>query len=550
MDEPEYLVLAEGYRHGYFHRMISEPGAPVNLPAGPLFPLLLAGVQTVAGEGFRPAHVFVAALYPVLGALLALLLLRRFHPFWAAFGALTACLSFWMAEFSWQAMTEIPFTLTLIIAFLAVGSWERSSAVKRWGLIAALTCAVLAYFIREAGIALGLSLLFWLLLRRRWRLAAIAATLVLLAPVVWHQALHREVAAVGRTFGSTHLSFVGGRGVPADAPLSVGVAAIARTRPSVVAELVTSSLPMMLRFTKGAGAIFPVLRTKQAGAAVGLVFLLSAVVGALLLLWERRSDGVVGVFVLIYLAVVLCFVPAIRFLVPVFPFMWYAALHCWARLGQSGRWMQERRVRPWSTAVAVLGAASVLFLTAHDTWGQARYRLRARAGLADPPFAERVANARAADWIGKAFPAMSETVGSFKPPFVYIVGHQMTAGLPATEDLPTLRQYLDENGITLILEDGWTPGAALLHQALTRGKGSCFRSLAAFRQGSGVARVWRYLPTPDTPAAEPRVPASSRSSAPAAAAAGSAKHPASGEEAVEAESKNLESRSDLSAGGK
>jgi 4-amino-4-deoxy-L-arabinose transferase-like glycosyltransferase len=401
MDEPEYLILAEGYRNGLLHRMPHEPGAPVNFPAGPLLPLALAGFQIVAGDDLVTAKYAIACLYPILMVLLAVLFLRRFHPLWAGLAVLGIALTYSIGEFSWQVMTEIPFALLATVWLLASDTWERSAGRKRGWLV--LVLISLGYLLRPAGVVLGLSSAVWAALRRRWRVASLAVAIAIVLPLGWNLLLDREAARVGKRFGPTHLAYAvrrAGRGT--DHSLRAVLTGLIVSRPEQVNTMVTLDLPKMLRFSGQYETWFGGALQGKLTALTSILFLLSALAGSFLLVKHRRSEGVLGILVPLYLAEVILFHSAVRFLVPIFPFMVFAALYAWAQLGALIQRSHSRRLTVWATAIAVLAATQVVALNGWDIYEQAARRAAWRNGVAEAaPYKHFVAHYLAAEWIAR-----------------------------------------------------------------------------------------------------------------------------------------------------
>ena len=161
--------------------MANDPQAPVNLPAGPALPAYLALVQAIFGRGWTSAKLAILVTFPLFGAALTTLLLRRFHPAWAAAAALMVCLSYRLAFFSGTVMTEIPFLLAVTVGLIAAERYRGDARPRHLAVVVA--CIAAAYLLREAGIALGFAMLVAMLLARRWRAAAVvcAACVVLLS---------------------------------------------------------------------------------------------------------------------------------------------------------------------------------------------------------------------------------------------------------------------------------------------------------------------------------------------------------------------------------
>jgi hypothetical protein len=486
--------------------MPHDPAAPVNFPAGPLLPLALAGFQLVAGDGLVTAKLAMASLYPVLMGLLAVLFLRRFHPLWAGLAVLAIALTFFMAEFSWQVMTEIPFALLMTAWLLSADSWERSAGNKRGWLVLILVLISLGYLLRPAAVVLGLSFAIWAAIRRRWRPAALSVAIVVVLPLCWNLALNLEAKRVGASYGRMHVAYMASHGT--DQTLGVALGALLTSRPKEARLMVKTHLPNFLRFSARYQRWPSVAQGRKLTAFISLLFLLSALLGSALLIAHRRTEGVLGVLVPLYLAEVILFLSRPRFLVPIFPFMVFAALYAWAQLGVVVVRPRSRRLAFCATGLALLAGTQVVALNAWDIYEKAAQRAAWRKGVPEAaPYPHLLANYLAAEWISRAFPPMTETIGSFQPTVAYLVGHQYSAHLPRPRcrDLPSLQQYLDANGVTLILEDGYTRWASDLAPLLAEGDGACFKLLTRVYVGDNRATVWRYLGSPESAPPEPAI---------------------------------------------
>jgi len=489
-DEGEYIILADAYRAGLGHRMLNDPEAPVNLPAGPALPAYLALVQAVLGGGWTSAKLAILATFPLFGAALTTLLLRRFHPAWAAAAALMVCLSYRLAFFSGTVMTEIPFLLAVAVGLLAAERYRGDPRPRHLAVIVA--CIAVAYLLREAGIAFGLAMLVAMFVARRWRAAAVVCIACIVLPVLWHSALAVQAKRVGDTYGRAHLeSFKSGS--KQDSPAE-RVRALIEGRPRMARTMALRQTPELLRVARYYQRMVNGRWEGRVCSGVAGLFFLSSLLGAFFLVWRRHAGAAVGSFVLIYLAMLVAYRSYVRYLVPAYPFMAYAAFHFWDSL---------RRVRPLEKHRVVTqyaaGAAFVLVLHAVGLHGldvsqQARRATRARMRQIVAPRAGRVAAERAAEWVGLAFAPRSEFIGARKELNAYVSSHQYTRRFPVTDDLGLFTAALDGQGITLLLEDDYTAeSTGRLRACLSKGDGEVFQLLAAVYEGNAVARVWRYL---------------------------------------------------------
>jgi len=502
-DEGEYVVLADAYRAGLGHRMVNDPNAPVNLPAGPALPAYLAGVYAVFGRSWVSSKLAVLIGFPLFAAALGGLFLRRFHVLWAALGVLAVCLSYRLAEFSAVLMTEIPFLLVITVGLLAVGRYSQPRGGGR-ALILTVVCVALAYFLREAGIAFGIAVLFWLLLRRHWRAAGVVLAACALCPLVWHTTLAVQSKHVGQTFGRAHLESFS-VGAETD-PLPARAAAVASDALKTTREMVSVQLPELLRATRYYQRMFNGRWQGRVCSYLSLLFFAVSMAGALLLLW-RRPEGAIGAFVLTYVLMLILYRSYVRYLVPVYPFMIYTGMHFLDEVFRARRVQWMSAARSYAAGAALVVALQVVGLHGLDIHRQARIATRARAHLIPSPHSGQVAAARAAEWAGLGFGPRAELIGSRKEMNAYVSSQQYARRFPVTKDMGLFVRGLDRAGITLLLEDDYNPDSTgPLRDLLAQGEGKHFRLLCAVYEGRSVARIWRYMGAAQRPWLEPAAP--------------------------------------------
>ena len=200
-DNVDYMLLAQRILHD------GTLWASGKFP--PVFPMLLAPVQLVAGTACVPQKILVGLLFVATGPLL-LVLTERVMPRAFAFPAVAlGMISIPVLEFSHYVMSEVPYLFFQTAAFVAGERLLRmdgpaaSEATRRgdasgWpeilrtlrsrAFLVFFLFAALAFYTRTIGLVVpGAFLLVCLCERRRRLLAAsAAATLVLLAPWLLH----------------------------------------------------------------------------------------------------------------------------------------------------------------------------------------------------------------------------------------------------------------------------------------------------------------------------------------------------------------------------
>ena len=181
-DDARYLLLARALRAGSY-RELWAPDRPLHHMYPPGYPTLLAVWTSLGGERFDWLIVFQLSLSLAILSL-TFITIRRTLPktvvLWTVLVlALNPELVFWAGEVS----SELSLTLCVAIAL-----WAHMNLRQGPGRTAVLIAASLAApFVRAAGIALPVALVFEWLLERRTRPALLASGLfvLVLAPLFW-----------------------------------------------------------------------------------------------------------------------------------------------------------------------------------------------------------------------------------------------------------------------------------------------------------------------------------------------------------------------------
>lgn len=198
-DDGHYLILARALAQGDGYRYTNLPGSPAGTHFPPGFPLLLAPLWWVAPR--FPANVAVFKLVNVALAPFAAVAVRTFARRVGALGAVTASVvavaslaTVPLIFLSGLLFSEIAFVAALFGALL-LAEREAATASTSWrpAAVAGLALGALA-LLRTVGVALVPALVLVLLMRRRWRDAAVvlAGALVLLGPWQVWSAVHAQ----------------------------------------------------------------------------------------------------------------------------------------------------------------------------------------------------------------------------------------------------------------------------------------------------------------------------------------------------------------------
>jgi hypothetical protein len=290
-DDAMYVILARSLASGEGYRFLNLPGAPAATHFPPGYPALLALVSVIAPQ--FPASVIVFKALNALFLAGAAVLIARFareravSEGWSlALGGVTA-VSIPLLVLGSMVLSE-PFFLALLLLLLpALESLveSRASIVRLARLGAAVGVCTL---VRSHGIALVPAVAIVLLLRRRWRDAAVfsaAAAMSLLPWQLWSAAHSGRLPAPLLGNYDSYVSWWL-RGLRVE-----GAAMI----PDTLAKTVPETLDML-------AVLFSPLRGTVAHGATLAALGALATVGA----WSvRRRMPVTLLFVAVYLAIVL-----------------------------------------------------------------------------------------------------------------------------------------------------------------------------------------------------------------------------------------------------
>ena len=188
-----YYVLGTSLAEGSGYRLLNEPGEIEAIQYPPLYPILIATHQAIAGSNdptrigvwlrvtsFLTSLVFVLASYA---------LLRRHLPLpWSFIGAAMCTLHTSTVFLSDIAFAEIPFALATFCFFL----WRRSDSTRWRDDLVTGGFAAAAYLLRTAGVALLMAWIAEAILQRRAKQSLVRIGIALLVVGGWQS----RIAAV------------------------------------------------------------------------------------------------------------------------------------------------------------------------------------------------------------------------------------------------------------------------------------------------------------------------------------------------------------------
>jgi hypothetical protein len=185
-DAGTYYVLGTSLAQGQGYRLLSEPGSIEAIQYPPLLPLIVAAHQWVLGTS-DPITVggwlrISFALLSLTFLLTSFILLEKFLPIGYAVLAAISC----HLGLSWMFLSdvlfpELPFGLVVVLFVLC--HHARPSPIYT---VLAGACAIGAYLLRTAGLALFIAWIGYSLARKEFGQAALRATVALIPILLWN----------------------------------------------------------------------------------------------------------------------------------------------------------------------------------------------------------------------------------------------------------------------------------------------------------------------------------------------------------------------------
>lgn len=400
-DDATYVLLSRSVLDGGYNS-IHLVGEPVHTKYPPVFPAVLALISSVAGES---TDAFAAVNIALSAAALVLIfaVLRHRMPPSVALSALAISASNpFLQGTAGTVMSEPVFMALIALALWALARPPHTAA----SLALACTFATLAALTRTVGATFVLAVLALLLLERRWRPAAIYAS-VLTAIVIAASLWLRSRAEPGLAADYITDAFDAG-GEPSPNPVALLGRRVALNAPQYAASL----LWMLSVPTVGGTIVDNVLWLAVVAVA------LAAGVWAL---WHRWR--IVTLFLVMYGALMLAWPWALgRFLVPLLPLFAVAILAGAHALGE--RW------RPRVASALVIALAAIISVTGIAR-SASKIALRSRCDRADPMRSTTCFNAdqlsffAAARWMGEHTPPSAIVMSANEGTFFYLARRQL-----------------------------------------------------------------------------------------------------------------------------
>ncbi|HSS08466.1 MAG TPA: hypothetical protein VLL25_01180 [Acidimicrobiales bacterium] len=352
-DDASYILSARALASGAGLTTKLATGLPLVGVYPPGYPAVLAPLVLIWGHATLPLRalsvVLFVAIFPLtwvyLGrrgiskpVRLVVLLLLAMSPVLATYGSMI--------------MAEVPFVVVFLLFLLAAARWQEDRGVLTWAGAGTVVAAASLLWLKEAGIGLILGLVAWLLLRRLWHKALVAAIApaVLFLPVVLARAV-AGVSLIGSRYSSDLGSYDAG-GL---------VHRFTHTVPHAVSTYISHALPLSVVPTRAS----PLPLEGVTGALLAVAqWTVAPLILVGFVVWVRRHRDAACVVVPVYLAETLLY-PYVneRRVILVLPVIvaWYV-LGAQLVLGGAVRLIQRATPRARAASMALPTAFGLLVL--------------------------------------------------------------------------------------------------------------------------------------------------------------------------------------------
>lgn len=430
-DNAAYVALSKSLAQG---RGLSEIWTPEGKPHTQYpfgFPLLLSPISAL---GLPYAwYKLVPWLSGLLSLLAFVMLARERERTGHLVAALLLALSPHYLEYTRWVLSELPFTLFVMLTFLSLQKWEKKN---HWlWLAGTVSAAAAANHIRSAGLALYLGVFIYLLIRRKFWPAGFFLAGCLALSLPW--ALRNS--HYGTSGGYLEQFLMRDPYQPELGHLDMGGLG---TR--LLANLRLYGIQVLPRM------FFPAMDAWELARAAWLAALLT-VIPAILMLGARlfRNPGAYDWFVVAYLGLSLLWPEAwsdVRFLLPLLPFLLLYLVQAYG-LALSG-WLKERSRWPAVLLAILLATASLAAIRplVGQNLENRGNRTHDRLAGYDPAWRSFFAGA---EWVKGNTPDSSIVV-SRKPTLFHLVSGRRSFCYPFTADVDSLRRAVDRADYVMV----------------------------------------------------------------------------------------------------
>ncbi|HCR17471.1 MAG TPA: hypothetical protein DIU35_08310 [Candidatus Latescibacteria bacterium] len=187
-DNAEFVILGRALAAGKGLVYLNNPALPPGTKYPPGFPTILAAADLGFPGSIAAMKAFVVLAYAISIPFTYLLLIRHATRGIACSVTVLCLISPILLEYSHQLMSEVPFLLASLGAFVCF-EYRKPGIV---GMVPTLLAMMAAYYTRTAGVAVIVSILLLLALRKEHKLLVIVSVGAILLALPWsiHTHIH------------------------------------------------------------------------------------------------------------------------------------------------------------------------------------------------------------------------------------------------------------------------------------------------------------------------------------------------------------------------
>ena len=193
-DCPRYLIWAKSLAAFDGFKDTSNPDPSQYVVHAPLYPLILAPIAWFFSNIIIPAKMVTILFGALMIVLFYFWAARRSGNSWALVGASFLALNPLTLLFSTHVLSDIPFTVFIILFFVVAEKMIDAPSEEKWGWMFVLVLT-LGIFLREVGLTLLLGASSYLVLRKDYRRLLLVFTIPMLFYLIWY--FRNEVYVAG-----------------------------------------------------------------------------------------------------------------------------------------------------------------------------------------------------------------------------------------------------------------------------------------------------------------------------------------------------------------
>ena len=333
-DCPRYLIWAKSLAAFDGFKDTSNPDPTQYVVHAPLYPLILAPLAWFFSNIIVPAKVVTVLFGAVLVVLFYVWAAKRSGKSAALVGTFFLALNPLTILFSTHVLSDIPFTVFIVLFFLAAEKMAEFPEEEKWGWAFVLVLT-LGIFLREVGLTLLLGASSFLLLRKDYRRLLLVFTIPMLFYMIWY--FRNEVYIAGiENPPMRNMKIFLSHAFTSDSA-SMADEFIARLRINI--SVYVNQAKGLILFPQYLGRLFPVvtpsnplmseMMTALSYAQYPLIVLQYGLFGwgVVMNFREMRTSWLVVLFSFFYLLMVLLYpINDVRFLVPILILVLYYAV--------------------------------------------------------------------------------------------------------------------------------------------------------------------------------------------------------------------------------